>query len=459
MGFRFRKSFKLAPGVRFNFGLKRSSLSLGGRGATLNLSGRGARSTFSLPGTGLSWSSGGGGSRSSGGGGGGGGGGRRMSLRQYEAATRRAEEEQRRVFAQSQVEAEQRRQADLENQWRQIAPLLTPEQYHQACFPRPFEFDVEPPAMPSRDEVMFRALMVAREAEARRSNSQLIVAGLGIVSTVFSGGILAAALDGSAALVGAPVGGVTALVAHLLLKRRVEQAATAQANAAFPVDWQAAETLFAKEQAEYDHARATADAEWQQAEAQRVAWARRLVDGEIEALNEAVSDSLGDIDFAFEARCDVAVIDPSTIYVLLDLPEIEDAIPETKARVLKDGRTTMTKRAKADRCGDYLHLVCGLALQVAWTALGCSPTLQVAHVAGYTQRRQPRTGILRNDFVLEVAVDRSACFRINPTVVDPVQTVTSFQSRIDPKANRELKTLTPPSWAQQLFDFAIEVRA
>ena len=33
MGFRFRKSFKIAPGVKLNFGKKSTSVSVGTRGA------------------------------------------------------------------------------------------------------------------------------------------------------------------------------------------------------------------------------------------------------------------------------------------------------------------------------------------------------------------------------------------------------------------------------------------
>ena len=56
MGLRFRKSFKIAPGVRWNVGLRGSSFSLGRRGASLNFSKRGVRSTVGIPGTGLSYS-------------------------------------------------------------------------------------------------------------------------------------------------------------------------------------------------------------------------------------------------------------------------------------------------------------------------------------------------------------------------------------------------------------------
>jgi uncharacterized protein YgiM (DUF1202 family) len=56
MGWRYRKSFKIAPGLRLNMGKGGfTSISVGGRGATLNLGKRGVTSTVSLPGTGLSY--------------------------------------------------------------------------------------------------------------------------------------------------------------------------------------------------------------------------------------------------------------------------------------------------------------------------------------------------------------------------------------------------------------------
>jgi|GEM_PF-4260224 len=58
MGFRIRKSIKLLPGVRVNLGAKSGpSISIGGKGVTTNYSSRGTRTTVSIPGTGISWSS------------------------------------------------------------------------------------------------------------------------------------------------------------------------------------------------------------------------------------------------------------------------------------------------------------------------------------------------------------------------------------------------------------------
>lgn len=51
---KFRKSFKVAPGVRLNVGKTRSSLSIGGKGVTTNVSKTGTRTTVGIPGSGLS---------------------------------------------------------------------------------------------------------------------------------------------------------------------------------------------------------------------------------------------------------------------------------------------------------------------------------------------------------------------------------------------------------------------
>lgn len=57
MGFRFRKSIKIAPGVRFNVGTKSMGVSFGGRGLRYSINSRtGGRATVGLPGTGISYS-------------------------------------------------------------------------------------------------------------------------------------------------------------------------------------------------------------------------------------------------------------------------------------------------------------------------------------------------------------------------------------------------------------------
>jgi hypothetical protein len=55
VGFRFRRSVKLLPGLRVNLSRSGASISLGGGGATINLGRKGTKATIGIPGTGISY--------------------------------------------------------------------------------------------------------------------------------------------------------------------------------------------------------------------------------------------------------------------------------------------------------------------------------------------------------------------------------------------------------------------
>lgn len=56
MGFRFRRSVRLLPGVRINLGGRRGpSITVGARGASLNVGPRGTYLNAGVPGTGVSY--------------------------------------------------------------------------------------------------------------------------------------------------------------------------------------------------------------------------------------------------------------------------------------------------------------------------------------------------------------------------------------------------------------------
>ncbi len=55
MGFRYRRSIRLAPGLKINLSKSGPSLSVGRRGATMNFGPRGTKLTVGIPGTGMSY--------------------------------------------------------------------------------------------------------------------------------------------------------------------------------------------------------------------------------------------------------------------------------------------------------------------------------------------------------------------------------------------------------------------
>jgi hypothetical protein len=54
MRFRFRKSIRIAPGIRLNIGSRGVSTTIGPRGASVNVGPRGTYANLGIPGTGLS---------------------------------------------------------------------------------------------------------------------------------------------------------------------------------------------------------------------------------------------------------------------------------------------------------------------------------------------------------------------------------------------------------------------
>lgn len=56
MAFRFRRSMKLAPGVRVNLNKSGPSVRVGPQGAGVTVGTKGTRATAGIPGTGLSYS-------------------------------------------------------------------------------------------------------------------------------------------------------------------------------------------------------------------------------------------------------------------------------------------------------------------------------------------------------------------------------------------------------------------
>lgn len=54
-GFRFRKSFKVFPGVKLNLSKSGLSTSIGEKGRTINLGRKGNKATVGLPGSGMSY--------------------------------------------------------------------------------------------------------------------------------------------------------------------------------------------------------------------------------------------------------------------------------------------------------------------------------------------------------------------------------------------------------------------
>lgn len=485
MGFRFRRSVKLFPGVRVNLSRGGASLSLGGPGATINLSPRGSRATFGMPGTGLSYSAPlfrpqtDPGSRRAGssvpirstqqlvdavanprstvvyq------GSGRRLSAQQLTAQYRKLAEGEARGRAQAEVSRIEAELVQLLNLWRDLAYMPGADECRAALNVRPFANDEEPPAPPDlmAEEFTLRA-RVLEDVDAAHHDSFLRRAAP-IFAALVLGALMGAEvfIAAQSAVIAGGVGAIAAVCAAVGASaltrarrtREIARLAAAAGDAAWVERRALLETTFADSTAAHRAREEQSAAAWAVSEGIRVAWATRLVTGDEAAIDEAVSASLGDLDFPFDTECAVGIVDASAAFIDFDLPEIEDVIPDVRHTVLKDGSLKETKRKAAERNADYAGLVTGLALTVASAAFASAPTLHSVTIGAYTQRKTRGSDAVEDTYVYETRIARSFVAGVDAANVNPMEALAAQETRIDWGANSVLKKIAPPAWTKEL---------
>ena len=490
MGFRFRRSVKLIPGVRLNFSARGASISLGAPGATLNFSGRGSRATFGIPGTGFSWSQ----SLNSGSATPSrssidssrsttpintldelestlnnpnssivyGSSGRRLSDQQIETARRRFLDKKRRELASNQLVNEETKQRDIINAWRNTSDLPTADEYQTACSVRAFEFNQPIPEPYDETAEQIQLFGQIKSHLLRTSTPPVSYLMLKVTTPL----ITAFAIYGTATILTEDMGFrvVAAIVSAIGMAWLMNYTLSAKwlgnvdllSKKDFEDEWPTKklelDAAYSNAQAEYERRRLEAEKNWIDEETKRSAWAKRLVDGDVEALEDAVADTMTDLDFPFEATCDVAMQEDRTACLHLDLPEIEDVIPETRGQVLKDGRVRQVKRTVSEKNGEYAHLVTGLALFIANETLVVSPTLQTVRLAAYTQRKKRGSQQETDTYVYDIVLSRNQIESIDFATVEPTSFVVATATAFEQKANLELKALRRPSWTLDFED-------
>ncbi len=448
MGFRFRKSFKVMPGVRFNLSTRGASMSLGRRGATLNISSRGTRATVGVPGTGLSYTTS---TRR-----------RSTSAPGARRSTQRLAADYRRLALEAQYESAVDEVTKIESEltetldaWRDLPTLRNAADLQGELVARPPENDnVRPaPLDTAAAEKSFREEVGVRvqQQSPRSFASQWLWLPIGL------GSALLVSLYTSLWLLPVAVFFLSAAARAISDGIWVERLRPTR-EAVFAREWpQAHEQLVAGRDrliAEHDASAAEATQRWLVLENERISELRRVLAGDAEAVEAAITSAVELLDFPFEAECAVRVEEEGTVVIDVDLPEIEDVIPETQFKVLKNGTLKEVKRKASDRNAAYASLVTGIAFHVAASALAAAPTVQSITVAGHTQRKSRSALEVTDTYVFEVRLARDAFDCLDGATLDPVALIQRLPSRIELGANGALKRITAPPWAEELWEAA-----
>ena len=129
------------------------------------------------------------------------------------------------------------------------------------------------------------------------------------------------------------------------------------------------------------------------------------------------------------------------LMVDLDLPEVED-LPTQYATQLKGGDLRMRDKTQKSLRAEYAQLVFGLAVLVSANLLNLSPAIEQVVVSGYTQRRDS-AGELVDDYVFSVKVPREALLGADYQAMDPERFCLDLESRCNLSATKVFRAIEP----------------
>ncbi|QAX28139.1 DUF4236 domain-containing protein [Leisingera sp. NJS204] len=434
MALRFRKSFKVAPGVRLNVSGSGTSVSLGGRGVTTNISKRGTRTSLSIPGTGLSYTS-----------------SSRSSSRANQRHLEKAERERRRAEALSKVSVSIDDQGtvsctdangdllkgrELSLAWEQngeaIRTLMGDAMqkingdvdllegiFQDAPHPSPENllaiepFSVREPSKPIRKRYPNEPrLELPREP-----------------------GLLLGFLGGKKRF-----------------EKRVQQLTEEHSRACEQhkekiarIDDEFATSMehWKSEHSRWVEARAAHASNAAMAEQEH----RIRLSTDQEYAASELEDVLNSLDWPRETLTSFDLnLDKKQVWLDVDLPEIED-LPQRVATIAVSGKklNVKNKPQKALRL-EYANHIHGIALRLACFVSAVLPWADEVVVSGYSQRMDVATGHTNDEYLLSARFTRGRLEQLNfddLTSIDPVSAVTALEHRRKMTATGVFKAIDP----------------
>lgn len=451
MGFRFSRRIGILPGLNLNFSGSGVSLSAGVRGAHINFGSRGTYTTVGIPGTGLSYRQRIGGGRSysaartltqdqvtsvgnrendetalklfregsqtvsmkpdearryvadprfkltnprT---------GRRITPERLEAIIKADDLKEKIDQLQVQLQTEAEEYQHLLNFWKPLPAIATVDEWKAAMEMRPFESHLPPPMQPNIEQEQARLM---NELTSKHET------------------------------------GLNKLLPGFVARN--------EAKAEFTTAWPERENQFQQQYTEryqqYEQQLAQDQSAWEQAEAKRIDWVKRLLAGDLEEINHTIAEVLTGLQLPFKAQCDYFLEDNHSVCLHVDLPEMEEVIPETTKEILKNGNTREKRRTKQERESDYTQLVIGYCVFLAAELFSYLPLAQEVKLAAYTQRPRIKETDPVDSYVLDVTLNRDVVKEFDGA------NLTAFMvrsaARFDVNSDGGLNRIEPPSWLQ-----------
>jgi hypothetical protein len=398
---RFRRSVRLAPGVRLNFGLRGPSISVGPRGLGATIGPAGLTTHIGAPGTGLSYRTTTSPSRLRG----------ALSTSELPAGARPVGDD--RFAVGIQIELDEHGRVTL-----------------AAADGSPLDPRVERRVREEGSDRL-RAWLIAKRDEINNGFDTLLTIHVGTPRP-----------DQEHRLAPEP-----------LAEQKPEEPPPPGRSAwdtVFPWRRRSREEAFEHDRILYQHdlerweaARATHQQDWEQRR-KRTEDDRRTSP---EVMHDLLEEALNAIAWPRETLVRFEIDSTlARLHAEIDLPEIED-LPTQHAEIAARGlKLNLHDRTALHIREAYVTYAHGAVFRVVGEALASLPTLLHVTCSGFSQRVDPATGHVRDDFLLSARVPRGAWGQIdftNLAQVDPVAALGQFELRTDCNGLGRMVAITP----------------
>lgn len=414
MGFRFRKSVKIAPGFKVNLSKSGVSASFGGRGNTVNISKRGVRSTYTIPGTDISYVTQTSSSNN------------RNRAVYKELLKQQKEEEKQRLLTEAKegYAAFQEKIQSLENillnrekqpfNWEDLTKSKG-EYKLEPYIPKDF---IEPPKN-------FSESQIKKQIKSKRSKLYLITYFL-----IFWGLILIFqnVLYSMIIL-------ILALVNNTFDQKRLKKmyaeylpVKLQEEIDKYNIEKQEAYKHYQKqiETEKLEHMRGEEEKRkiWEEDEKYRKRL-RNAVDLEdLEPLAELLEIELANEVLPIPLVFDIAFNNVNSVNIYMELPDL-DVVPEEKKFLTKTGKLSSRKMSQKDRFKLYSDICTGLTLRLIYETLRVIYSVNSVELFGVTEQINPANGHLEEIVSLHIKISRHDFKQLN---LDSLDTTVAFNS-------------------------------
>lgn len=198
-------------------------------------------------------------------------------------------------------------------------------------------------------------------------------------------------------------------------------------------------------------------AAWPAHEQARVQRLARLLDNDTAETFACLCETVESLYIPFDTSIHLRLAEPSVLLISLELPEIENVVQQTSRERLRSGDFRKVKRDKEEQHREYMALVIGQAIHVAFHCYAATPFLQNISVAGFlppavqdpsprARRQRGRDSESTEAFLFEIPFEREDVDIFNPETFEAMKFLTEHGARFSLVSNIALGRIDPPSW-------------